>query len=202
MDDWESFGGPRGRFRRLGVIWWASWTFSTIGRRFLSPNRSKRPFSSPNRLKRPSRARIGTPNRRFCPRRPFLSPNRRKRPRFGPVISSTVHSMDATRPERMRPGPNACDQARKEARRQKRLHRINGAALVFLVACQSRCALYENACRSACQRAYARLRVYSDRTSVYMLVISNSPVAPPLRSSIPSRSMKYMKLYPCSPGSR
>ena len=62
----------RGRFERLGVIWWASWTFWTIGKRFLSPNRLKRPFLSPKRRKRPSRARICTPNRRFRPRPPRL----------------------------------------------------------------------------------------------------------------------------------
>ena len=62
----------RGRFERLGVIWRASWTFWTIGKRFLFPNRLKRPFLSPKRRKRPSRARICTPNRRFRPRPPRL----------------------------------------------------------------------------------------------------------------------------------
>ena len=37
-------GDARGRFERLGDIWWASWTFQTIGRRFSSPNRRFRPF--------------------------------------------------------------------------------------------------------------------------------------------------------------
>ena len=67
-----AWASGRGRFARLGVFRGASWTFCTIGRRFLSPNRSKRPFLSPNRSKRPSGGRIRTPNRRFCPRPPRL----------------------------------------------------------------------------------------------------------------------------------